>query len=203
MLGLGQLKRLYLNLTAPDGCSLNWSWQRCRRAFLREVDKVCVCCDVTKKIQVHHKLPRHIRPDLATVFSNLIALCRGCHLRIGHLGSYFTYNENVADVCWYVRHNSVLKDNKVARMVDTEKALDEILDAWADWLVNNSGYPEQILLPKSKKQALYVEAAKKDAILENGYYIEGEVPPKFYFREMEVVENKRDAIEFRCRQKAG
>ena len=114
MLGIGRLQRLYLNLKAPDGASFNGSWQRCRRAFLRKVGKVCVCCNSKKKIEVHHKIPRNTRPDLSLDFSNLIALCKGCHLRIGHLGSYFTYNSAVEIVCWYVRHNSILKKNEAA-----------------------------------------------------------------------------------------
>lgn len=109
-----RLKRLYLNLTAPDGASLNWSWQRCRRAFLQKVGRVCVCCGSIKKIQVHHILPRHIRPDLAVNMTNLIALCRDCHFHIGHLNSYFTYNAEAVKVCFYVRRNSVLKDNNAA-----------------------------------------------------------------------------------------
>jgi len=114
MLGFGRLKRHYMNLAAHDGASLNWSWQRCRRAFLRKVGKICVCCNAKKKIEVHHILPRNTRPDLTTMFSNLIALCKGCHLRIGHLGSYYTYNETVELACWYVREISVLKQNKKA-----------------------------------------------------------------------------------------
>lgn len=110
----GRLKRLYLNLRAPDYASLNWSWQRCRRAFLKRVGKICVCCSSKKKIEVHHILPRHIRPDLTVDFTNLIALCKACHLHIGHLNSYFTYNAEVVKVCWYVRENSILKDNKKA-----------------------------------------------------------------------------------------
>lgn len=109
---IDKLKRHYLNLTAPDGASMNWSWQKCRRQFLKIVAKVCVCCDSKKKIQVHHKLPRHARPDLALSHSNLIALCSDCHFHIGHLNSYFYYNEEVDKVCWYVRGNSVKKENK-------------------------------------------------------------------------------------------
>ena len=112
MLGFGTLQRLYLNLTAKDGASLNCSWQKCKREFFKIVRKECVCCNSKKKIQVHHKKPRHLFPELALVLANLIALCKDCHLRIGHLGSYFTYNENVAKVCWYVRHNSILKKNR-------------------------------------------------------------------------------------------
>ena len=113
MLGFERLQRLYLNLKAPDRASFNGSWQRCRRSFLRKVGKECVCCASKKKIEVHHKLPRHIRPDLALKFSNLIALCKGCHLRIGHLGSYFTYNAEVERVCMYVRQYSIKKQNKI------------------------------------------------------------------------------------------
>lgn len=106
-----RIKRLYLNLTAPDGASLNFSWQKCRRLFLERVGRRCVCCDSKKHIEVHHKLPRHIRPDLTVNMTNLIALCKRCHFAIGHLNSYFTYNEAVAEVCWFVRRNSVLKKN--------------------------------------------------------------------------------------------
>ena len=108
------LKRLYLNLTAPDGASLNWSWQRCRRAFLKKTSKECVCCGYKKKIQVHHILPRHIRPDLAVDMTNLIALCKDCHFHIGHMNSYFTYNAAIQLIAWFVRENSIKKDNKRA-----------------------------------------------------------------------------------------
>jgi 5-methylcytosine-specific restriction endonuclease McrA len=113
MLGWQTLQRHYLNLRAPDGASRNFSWQRCRKRFLKKVGKVCVCCSSKKQIEVHHVLPRHIRPDLAVDMTNLIALCKGCHLRIGHLGSYFTYNATIKLVSFFVRKNSVLKQNKV------------------------------------------------------------------------------------------
>ena len=109
------LYRLYLNLKAPDGQSMNFGWQKCRREFFKAIKhKECVCCRSKKKIEVHHILPRHIRPDLAVDFTNLIALCKGCHLRIAHLGSYFTYNEAIKLVAFFVRDNSILKKNEAA-----------------------------------------------------------------------------------------
>ena len=114
MLGWESVQRLYLNLTAKDGASLNWSWQKCKKEFFKVVPKECACCGGKKKIHVHHKKPRHLFPQLALVLSNLIALCADCHLRIGHLGSYFNYNETVELVCMFVRKHSVLKQNKVA-----------------------------------------------------------------------------------------
>ena len=95
MLGWQTLQRHYLNLTAKDGASLNWGWQRCKREFFKIVPKECTCCGGKKKIHVHHIKPRHLFPGLTLVLSNLIALCADCHLRIGHLGSYFQYNETI------------------------------------------------------------------------------------------------------------
>lgn len=114
MLGIGRLQRLYLNLKAKDYASLDWSWQRCRRAFLKKVGKVCVICNTKKAIQVHHVKPRHLFPELSLVNTNLIALCRDCHFHIGHLCSYFTYNLNIVMVAWFVRNNSVKKKNEAA-----------------------------------------------------------------------------------------
>jgi len=112
MLGWETLQRHYLNLTAKDGASLNWSWQRCKKEFFKIVPKECACCGGKKKIQVHHIKPRHLFPQLALVLSNLIALCKDCHLRIGHLGSYFQYNETIKSVAAFVRKHSILKKNK-------------------------------------------------------------------------------------------
>ena len=113
MFGWQTLQRHYLNLRAPDGASLNWGWQRCRKEFLKKVGKICMACGGKKKIQVHHILPRHIRPDLACDHTNLIVLCgKGCHLRLGHLGSYFTYNAAIFKVCMFIRRHSILKENR-------------------------------------------------------------------------------------------
>ena len=114
MLGWETIERHYLNLTAKDGASLNWDWQRCKHEFFKIVPKECACCDGKKHIHVHHKKPRHLFPQLALVLSNLIALCADCHLRIGHLGSYYTYNETIQLVCEFVRRNSIKKKNKAA-----------------------------------------------------------------------------------------
>ena len=53
---------------------------------------------------VHHRIPVHVRPDLATNQSKFITLCDpllrrdGCHFRCGHLGNWKTENTN-ASVC--------------------------------------------------------------------------------------------------------
>ena len=112
MLGFETLRRHYLNLTAKDGASWGWGWQRCKKEFFKLVPKECACCGGKKKIQVHHIKPRHLFPLLVLVLSNLIALCKDCHLRIGHLGSYFNYNAAISKVAMYVREHSIKKSNK-------------------------------------------------------------------------------------------
>ena len=115
MYGWENLTRHYLNLKAPDNASLNWSWQKCRRKFLRKVGKKCACCGSVKGIEVHHIKPRHLFPKLALVENNLIALCgkgKGCHFHLGHLNSYFTYNEEIFKVAMYAFKHSILRKNK-------------------------------------------------------------------------------------------
>ncbi len=106
MLGWKDMARHYLNLRAKDGASANWSWQRCRKAFLKKVGKQCVACSSKKSVQVHHVLPRHIRPDLAVDMTNLIALCKDCHFHCGHMNNYHNYNKNIMDVAFYANEHS-------------------------------------------------------------------------------------------------
>ena len=107
--------RHYLNITARDGATWSGKWQKAKRLYYKKHGKVCKCCGQRKKIQLHHKLPRHLFPELALDPKNFISLCNrkgvGCHFLHGHMGSYRTYNENIVDVCDYVRNNSLLKQN--------------------------------------------------------------------------------------------
>jgi len=112
MVGWKDIYRHYLNLTAPDGASINFSWQRCRKAFLAKVGKQCVCCSSKKQIEVHHIQPRHIRPDLAVDQTNLIALCHDCHFHLAHGNNYRKYNNNIMDVAMYAKKHSILKLNR-------------------------------------------------------------------------------------------
>ena len=57
-------------------------WLAIRRRVLAD-QPLCVECQkqgvVTAATDVDHIKPRHIRPDLATDFANLQALCHKCH----------------------------------------------------------------------------------------------------------------------------
>ena len=109
MVGWKDILRHYLNLTAPDGASLNWSWQRCRKAFLHKVGKQCVACGSKKAVQVHHAQPRHLFPERAVDQTNLIALCKDCHFHLGHGNNYKKYNKNIEDIAFYARKHSEIK----------------------------------------------------------------------------------------------
>jgi hypothetical protein len=60
------------------------------------------------KLDVHHIRPFHLHPDLELEPSNLITLCEAdkggvnCHLFIGHLGNFKSFNVDVkADASYW------------------------------------------------------------------------------------------------------
>ncbi|GAG20148.1 unnamed protein product, partial [marine sediment metagenome] len=61
----------------------------------------CHVCGSKKKVEVHHKVPFNIAPDLELNPDNLVSLCENkkygvnCHLLIGHLGNYRRINADV------------------------------------------------------------------------------------------------------------
>lgn len=90
-------------------------WSKIRNAFIKE-HKKCAICGNSKKLEVHHKKPFHLYPELELEVDNLIILCENkkygvnCHLLFGHLGNYKRYNPNIEEDVniW----KSKLKSNK-------------------------------------------------------------------------------------------
>ena len=109
------LTRHKLNIMAPDGASWSGKWRKAKRKYYKKHGKVCKCCGSKKNVELHHKLPRHLFPELALDEKNFIPLCNrkgvGCHFLLGHLQSYYTYNEKITEVAKFARENSVLKKN--------------------------------------------------------------------------------------------
>ncbi len=85
---------------APKGAKRSPKWRKLRKVFINEHPR-CFVCDSKKKVEVHHKVPFHIAPDLELKEDNLVSLCENkkygicCHLLIGHLGNYQRINVNV------------------------------------------------------------------------------------------------------------
>ena len=64
---------------------------------------LCEACGGNVNLNVHHRKPFHLFPDLELEPTNLITLCmdgdKDCHIKLGHGGNFKAYNPNVdADV---------------------------------------------------------------------------------------------------------
>lgn len=87
---------------APLEAKRSNHWPTVRKHFI-QANPTCAACGGTEKLEVHHKIPFHIKPELELEPSNLIALCESdsygviCHLYIGHLGNYKNSNPNVVE----------------------------------------------------------------------------------------------------------
>lgn len=65
-------------------------WPAVRDAFAR--GKSCAACGTRSANEVHHIQPFHLMPALELEASNLVAMCRSCHLTFGHLHSWESHN---------------------------------------------------------------------------------------------------------------
>jgi hypothetical protein len=85
---------------APNGAKRSPQWEKVRNIYLK-AHPFCAVCKATTKLEAHHIKPFHLYPELELDPNNLITLCETsnngliCHLLIGHLGNYKSFNENV------------------------------------------------------------------------------------------------------------
>lgn len=88
-------------------------WEAVERAF-RKYNPACAACGGMTRLQVHHKQPFHLHPELELDPGNLIGLCFGpneCHLEIGHGGDWRGYNPNVvSDAAEAISRPAFFKD---------------------------------------------------------------------------------------------
>jgi 5-methylcytosine-specific restriction endonuclease McrA len=81
-------------------------WSTVRKNHIKN-NPYCIACGATTKLEVHHKIPVHISPELELDPENLVTLCADpCHLMFGHLKNFKSYNEEVVEDC-YVYNNKV------------------------------------------------------------------------------------------------
>lgn len=74
-------------------------WTAVRKEHLKS-NGYCSACGRDKKLEVHHKIPVHISPELELDPSNLITLCADpCHILFGHLMNFKSYNKSVVEDC--------------------------------------------------------------------------------------------------------
>jgi 5-methylcytosine-specific restriction endonuclease McrA len=77
-------------------------WPTVQHHHLKE-HPTCEACSGNVNLNVHHRKPFHLFPDLELEPDNLITLCmdgdKDCHIKLGHGGNFKAYNPNVdADV---------------------------------------------------------------------------------------------------------
>jgi hypothetical protein len=84
----------------PLGTARSPHWPTVRKQHL-ELHPACEVCAGTEKLEVHHRKPFHLHPQLELEPSNLITLCEAnkggvnCHLFVGHLGNFKSWNVDV------------------------------------------------------------------------------------------------------------
>ena len=75
-------------------------WPAVQHAHLK-VEPACAVCGGGLNLNVHHKKPFHLFPELELDPTNLITLCmdgdKDCHIKLGHGGNFKAYNPNVVE----------------------------------------------------------------------------------------------------------
>lgn len=89
--------RAFRERLADAGRARSYHWPAVEHAHLI-AHPFCAVCGTGKRLQVHHKKPFHLHPELELDPENLLTLCMGtlsCHLLFGHLGCWKTINPHV------------------------------------------------------------------------------------------------------------
>lgn len=91
-------------------------WVTLRDKILR-YRRRCEACGSTLDLQVHHRVPVSVRPDMELAPNNLMVLCMGpleCHLRLGHGGEWKYHNPKV-----WVHAGETLRDPESRPKIET------------------------------------------------------------------------------------
>lgn len=96
---LNGFKKIREWLGFPDrtfGAKRSSSWGTFRRIHIKDY---CELCEQKKGIlhplELHHCKPFHLFPELEESLDNVITVCRHCHIRYAHLGSYRSYDIDI------------------------------------------------------------------------------------------------------------
>lgn len=88
-----------------DFAMFNWfyssrspKWRDIRAKHV-ERQPYCQGCGSRNNLEVHHIEPYHVNPNRELDPTNLITLCKKCHLTFGHLMDYKSWNVDVIEDC--------------------------------------------------------------------------------------------------------
>jgi 5-methylcytosine-specific restriction enzyme A len=98
---LAGLRRLVFGESRPGDSKRSARWPALRREWLKDEPR-CRACGSSKHLNVHHKRPFHLFPELELDRGNLVTLCEtpswNCHFKVGHGGkSWSDYVEGVEE----------------------------------------------------------------------------------------------------------
>lgn len=82
------------------GAARSSRWPMARAQFLSMPgNKACAICGRDKNLNVHHKKPFHLHPELELDPTNFVTLCESagmnCHITFGHLGNFKSVNTSI------------------------------------------------------------------------------------------------------------
>ena len=72
----------------------NPSWDKLASSVVKRSGR-CAACGSKSKLEVHHKKPFHLYPELEMIETNLMVLCRVCHYLFGHFCDWKAWNPHV------------------------------------------------------------------------------------------------------------
>lgn len=71
-------------------------WRTERNKYIKH-NGSCRACGATTKLELHHKFPFHLYPELEMVKEEWITLCQDCHYLFGHLKDWKSWNPTVKE----------------------------------------------------------------------------------------------------------
>lgn len=80
------------------GRSRSARWPSVRAEHLA-IHPRCAACDSPEDLEAHHIIPFHLSPSRELDKDNLLTMCRRCHLLLGHLTDWSSYNEHAREDC--------------------------------------------------------------------------------------------------------
>ncbi len=86
----------------------DYQWSKLAKTFIK-THNTCVLCTTLKNLEVHHKKPWQLFPDLRYNEKNLITLCRECHFRFGHCLNWKNYNDKIEELSSVIKYYLIKK----------------------------------------------------------------------------------------------
>jgi 5-methylcytosine-specific restriction endonuclease McrA len=108
-------------------------WRQARYDWVVHHQPQCMLCWGSEKLQVHHKFPFHLHPELELDPTNFITLCEGgrgvnCHYLAGHGCDWKRYTQQTDELVAQMRTLIFVRLQPVTRMA-LEEAVVRVLGA--------------------------------------------------------------------------